>query len=61
MQLENKHILNEHLREKQKEKQTHKPDGKGAVADAPLSKAAYMHCEAYLQMWLNQAQPEPAL
>lgn len=50
MQLENKHILNEHLREKQKEKQTHKPDGKGAVADAPLSKATYVHCQAYLQM-----------
>lgn len=59
MQLENKHILNKHLKEKQK--RTHKPGGKGAVADALLSKAAHGHGKAYLRRWLNQAQPEPAL
>lgn len=59
MQLENTHTLNKHLKEKQK--WTHKPDGKGAVADAPLSKAAHRHGKVCLRMWLNQAQPEPAL
>lgn len=26
-----------------------------------FTKAAYVHCKAHLQMWLNQTQPQPAL